>query len=319
MKIWAYEETAFRYDVDGEARVGLVAAPVVEVGDAPRAVGVLVVVGGPQYRVGSHRQFVLLARALAARGHPVMRFDCGGMGDSEGRERPFTDRDADLRGAIDAFVARVPSITGVVVWGLCDAASAALMYAPDDPRVRHLVLLNPWVRSNAGLAKTHLKHYYAGRLTDRAFWSGLLRGRVGIARAVKGFVATLKAARGSTQSAADGPTAPEADTGPSFQARMARGWKRFGGDVLLICSGDDLTAREFIDHAATDAEWAGLVAQARVARCDLADADHTFSRAEWRDRVAHATADWLDERGLPPVDPVPSNVEAGAGRARVAA
>ena len=29
--------------------------------------GVVVVVGGPQYRVGSHRQFVLLARALAQR------------------------------------------------------------------------------------------------------------------------------------------------------------------------------------------------------------------------------------------------------------
>ena len=37
--------------------------------------GVLVVVGGPQYRVGSHRQFVLLARALAAAGIPVLRFD----------------------------------------------------------------------------------------------------------------------------------------------------------------------------------------------------------------------------------------------------
>ena len=37
--------------------------------DASR--GVLVVVGGPQYRVGSHRQFVLLARDLAAAGVPV--------------------------------------------------------------------------------------------------------------------------------------------------------------------------------------------------------------------------------------------------------
>ncbi len=46
--------------------------------------GVLIVVGGPQYRVGSHRQFMLLARYLAAHGVPVMRFDCRGKGDSEG-------------------------------------------------------------------------------------------------------------------------------------------------------------------------------------------------------------------------------------------
>ena len=39
------------------------------------ATGVLIVVGGPQYRVGSHRQFVLLARDLAAAGFAVMRFD----------------------------------------------------------------------------------------------------------------------------------------------------------------------------------------------------------------------------------------------------
>jgi exosortase A-associated hydrolase 1 len=180
-------------------------------------------------------------------------------------------------------------VTEVAIWGLCDAASAALLYAPDDPRVTRLVLLNPWVRSDAGLARTHLKHYYGSRLTDRVFWGNLLRGRVGVLRALKGFVSTMVAARGRVA---------DPDEGLGFQARMARGWKRFGGDILLICSGDDLTAREFIDHAASDAEWAGLVDGSQVARCTLADADHTFSRAEWRDRVAAVTADWLDEHAV---------------------
>ena len=49
--------------------------------------GVLIVVGGPQYRVGSHRQFVLLARFLAGRSIPVLRFDYRGMGDSEGEQQ----------------------------------------------------------------------------------------------------------------------------------------------------------------------------------------------------------------------------------------
>ena len=285
----SHVETAFSFDGAGGRLVGIVTMPVRDAADASPAstVGVLIVVGGPQYRVGSHRQFVLLARALAARGYAAMRFDCTGMGDSTGAERPFTDRDADIAAAIDAFLAQVPGVTEVALWGLCDAASAALLYAPGDPRVRRLVLLNPWVRSDAGLARTHLKHYYGSRLTDRAFWADLLRGRIGVLRAAKGFVATLFAARRASN---------EDDASLGFQARMARGWKRFGGEILLICSGDDLTAREFVDHAAGDAEWTGLLAAPRVSRCDLAEADHTFSRAVWRDRVARMTADWLDER-----------------------
>lgn len=65
--------------------------------------GVLVIVGGPQYRVGSHRQFLLLARYLAANNVPVMRFDYRGMGDSEGDIRSFESIDDDIRAAIDAF------------------------------------------------------------------------------------------------------------------------------------------------------------------------------------------------------------------------
>lgn len=51
--------------------------------DASR--GVLVVVGGPQYRVGSHRQFVLLARDPGGGGHvPVLRFDLSWHGRCRG-------------------------------------------------------------------------------------------------------------------------------------------------------------------------------------------------------------------------------------------
>jgi uncharacterized protein len=46
----------------------------------PRRLGIVIVVGGPQYRVGSHRQFVLMSRAFAAEGYPVLRFDYRGNG-----------------------------------------------------------------------------------------------------------------------------------------------------------------------------------------------------------------------------------------------
>jgi alpha-beta hydrolase superfamily lysophospholipase len=73
-------EYPLRFDRAGVPLVGIVHPAGKPAGD----IGVVVVVGGPQYRVGSHRQFVLLARDLAAAGIPTLRFDTRGMGDSGG-------------------------------------------------------------------------------------------------------------------------------------------------------------------------------------------------------------------------------------------
>ena len=67
-------EEALVFGCGGEALVGVLARP-----DAPAARGVLIVVGGPQYRAGSHRQFTHLARELARNGIASLRFDYRGM------------------------------------------------------------------------------------------------------------------------------------------------------------------------------------------------------------------------------------------------
>lgn len=137
--------------------------------------GVLIVVGGPQYRVGSHRQFVGLARELAMAGFPAMRFDYRGMGDSEGEPISFEDTGPDIKAAIDVFFQKCSVIDKVVLWGLCDAASACLMYSASDPRIAGMGLANPWVRSETGAAKAHLKHYYTVRFFQKQFWLKLLK------------------------------------------------------------------------------------------------------------------------------------------------
>ena len=80
-------------------------------------IGMLIIVGGPQYRAGSHRQFTLLARYLAARGIPSLRFDYRGMGDSEGDARNFEDIADDVRSAVDALTEAVPGVRRVVSGG----------------------------------------------------------------------------------------------------------------------------------------------------------------------------------------------------------
>src|SRR5258708_3050929 len=125
------DEHAFMFDCEGESLVGILSGA-----GLPAGRGVLIVVGGPQYRVGSHRQFALVARHLAESGVPALRFDYRGMGDSNGEVRTFERVEVDIRCAIDQFFASVPGLKDVVIWGLWDAASAALFYSHQDARAR---------------------------------------------------------------------------------------------------------------------------------------------------------------------------------------
>ena len=71
----AGKESVLSFVCEGEPLVGILAEP----DGTPAEVGVVIIVGGPQYRAGSHRQFTLLARHLAARGFAVLRFDYRSM------------------------------------------------------------------------------------------------------------------------------------------------------------------------------------------------------------------------------------------------
>mgnify|MGYP000113667174 FL=1 len=100
-----YREQAVSFPVAGDLALGIAALPelTAELTEQPGDCGVLIAVGGPQYRVGSHRQFLLLSRRLAAEGFPVFRFDYRGMGDSDGAMRSFENVSEDIAAAVDTF------------------------------------------------------------------------------------------------------------------------------------------------------------------------------------------------------------------------
>ncbi|MFA9460975.1 hydrolase 1, exosortase A system-associated [Thiohalorhabdus methylotrophus] len=252
--------------------------------------GVVIVVGGPQYRVGSHRQFVLLARHLAERGVPVLRFDYRGMGDSEGGLTDFSEIEDDIRAAVDTFTAFCPELEEVVLWGLCDAASATAFYGFQDDRVGGLVLLNPWVRTDSGEARTRLKHYYLARLGEGAFWKKLLTLRWEPRRSLAHLLESMREVLRSEERG----SADEADWRQyPLPERMLYGLQRFSKPVLVILSGQDLTAREFEDAVAASTRWREWMAAPCVTTHRIEEADHTFSRRAWRDQVAERTEAWL--------------------------
>ncbi|MCE3607649.1 hydrolase 1, exosortase A system-associated [Massilia sp. P8910] len=280
-----YREDVLRFDCGGDALFGIVSVPA-----QPARRAVLIVVGGPQYRVGSHRQFTTLARGLAAQGIASLRFDYRGMGDSHGAMRDFEVVGDDLRAAVDNLLKALPGIEEVVIWGLCDGASAAMFYAAGDPRVTGLVLLNPWVRTSGGHAKATIKHYYRARLFDPELWKKILRGQFNVAAAAGSFLRIAGAAFGKGKGGATGAAAAAPVALPD---RMQAALARFRGKVLLIISGADLTAQEFLDTAAGSDKWQALLAAPQVSRQTLPEADHTFSRRTWKDQVMNWTGDWL--------------------------
>jgi exosortase A-associated hydrolase 1 len=281
-----YLETAIQFDCQGETLVGIASRP--PSGCPPKFTGVLIVVGGPQYRAGSHRQFVLLARGLAAAGFAVLRFDCRGMGDSSGTQRDFEAINADIGAAIGALMAQSSHLQNIVLWGLCDGASAALLYAQasQDTRLKGLCLLNPWLRSESSFARARVKHYYTQRLLEPAFWKKLLSGSIGLG-ALGGLMGALNKMRGAS-------IAPRAaDCEQNYQDRMALGWRGFKGQILLLLSGVDLTAKEFLEFVHLSPAWAGALTLDHVHRLDFAEADHTFSTRQQLQLANTAVIDWL--------------------------
>ncbi len=251
---------------------------------------VLIVVGGPQFRVGSHRQFTLLSRYLAASGIPTMRFDHRGIGDSDG-ETSFEQLGPDIAAAVDKLCEDVPEIREIVLWGLCDAASAAMIYASSDPRIKGLILLNPWVRDDQSLAKTYMKHYYVAQILGRDFWHRILTGKVKIIHSLKSLIRnTLTAAKPVRKST-------PADTGNhdqmTFIDRMEHGLDNFKGRVLFIMSGEDLTAAEFRQLVDGSRSWKKILRRDLVDWQEFPDADHTFSRRLWREQVEQISRDWI--------------------------
>jgi exosortase A-associated hydrolase 1 len=215
------------------------------------------------------------------------------MGDSGGSMRNFDEVDGDIRAAIDAFFDASPGLRNVTIFGLCDAASAALIYCNlCDSRVTGLILANPWIRTEVGEAQAYVRHYYVQRLLQRSFWAKMLSGHVSIRASLRSLATTL---RRSLQGQRGLATAQEGH----FTERMLAGFEVFRGRVLLIMSERDLTAREFDNYCGQLPRWRRRIKSPGVQRTELRQADHTFSSADALERASMSAIEWLDRAHLP--------------------
>ncbi|MCM3563253.1 hydrolase 1, exosortase A system-associated [Hydrogenophaga intermedia] len=305
--------------------LGLLSQPAA---DAPaRDIGMLIVPGGAQYRVGAHRQFRELAHELAAAGYPTLRFDLPGQGDSPGEPLPYTAIGPCLQAAGNALLQASPAACRrIAVFGLCDGASAALLHAhacmkaqaqshaqadgqahpqanaTSEPTWAGIAMLNPWLEPDAQVQQARERHYYRQRLFSRALWRQLFSGGLGMA-SVR---AALRSAMGSRASPPGGPAnasvkAPmnSPTNGPpvlqpaDVNAALAQAWVAWPGQLLLIVGGADLSGQTFDHQVQHHPAWRSRRPAARWQRVLLPGADHTLSRNQWRIAARDALLAWL--------------------------
>lgn len=240
-------------------------------------VGLVIVVGGPQTRVGSHRQFVTMARALARAGYPCLRFDYTGLGDSAGPLPDFERVGPDIAHACDVLQRSVPQCRRVVLWGLCEGATAALFHALVDARIAAVVAANPWARSDDTRSAAIVKQHYGSRLRSREFWTRLATGKVDVAGSVREAAGHLFRFVGARRPVAAGEASSD------LAGRVAHALARARCPIRLQLSGNDLTAAEF------EAALGRTMSKEppHVSRLRLDQADHTCSDpADWEAVVA---------------------------------
>jgi exosortase A-associated hydrolase 1/exosortase A-associated hydrolase 2 len=286
-----HPEYASQFQCDGDDLMGIMHR-----GNTGTRRGIVIVVaGGPQYRVGAHRQFVTLARRLAARGYPVLRFDLRGMGDSGGTYQGYQHSRPDIRAAIDALIANHPDVDEVVLFGECESASGILFYAYEDSRVKGIVLVNPWVRTEEGRAQAIIKYYYVHRLLSWSFWRKVGSGKFSATKSLDSFFEVFGSyLRGQRTVAKIAPASGKEDISDlPLPLKTAAGLRRFRGPVMILMSGQDLIAREFDVVTGSSKAWRGLLDDPRVCRRVLQDADHTFSRDVWKGQVSDWVNEWL--------------------------
>jgi len=286
-------ERAVVFSCEKSALVGIVHEP-----EVPGILGVVIIVaGGPQYRVGAHRQFVLLARKLASEGVPVIRFDHRGTGDSDGNYHGFNDMGSDIRKAVDLLFKEFSGLEKVALWGECESASAAAYYGYTDNRVHGLFLVNPWVRTDAGLAKTYLKHHYRNRFFDPRFWRKVRAGRFSLAKSLGSMTQLiLQVVKDRGKNVFNAPTKTEVNLSElPLTQRLEKSLLRFNGGMFVVTSGRDHIAQEYRDFVDTSLLLKKHMQSHNVVVKEIADADHTFSRAEWRRELFDLTQLWLSE------------------------
>ncbi len=167
-----FDETVVRFGKDNSL-TGILCVPEQSSHQYP---AVILVNAGTLHRVGPCRSSVLLARTLAEKGYPSLRFDYPGIGDSGFGENngSYTEHhNHELATAIDFVESRCGSHK-FVVHGLCSGARDAFHIALEDARVVGI----SQVDSHAYRNGRYYVHKIKSKLFNLTAWLNFIKTRM---------------------------------------------------------------------------------------------------------------------------------------------
>jgi alpha-beta hydrolase superfamily lysophospholipase len=310
---------------DGLRLFGLLHQPAV-----PRegAETVLILSPGVKMRVAPHRLYVKLAERFVSMGHPVLRFDFHGLGDSEGAAPEALLADfygatqhgryvSDTTAAMD-WMQRTHGARRFIAAGLCGGALTGLLTAANDPRIVALCAISIPVildgsNRDAGrymtagqLTATRTDYLRKLRVSEWRSWVRLLTFRSDfrmIARSLfKPIQARLRRLKPTISTTSTPETVaaagPSDNTNPLFAPAFHR-MVTTSRPVLLVFAESDRLYWEF-EEKFLRRHGASLEPHAALYRVHVTpQANHIFSSSEWQEDLFEQCCRWLEQRAAP--------------------
>lgn len=288
----------------GPAR-GLVGIVTVPAARDPQRPAVVLLNAGLLHRVGPNRIYVQLARALAAAGHLVMRFDFSGLGDSGPRadHLPYAQSaPLEAREAMD-WLSEQHGARSFLLIGHCAGAIFAMLVARDDPRVVGAAMLNPeggdaqWteIDRKKKVSQEHARNYGRRALFSRERWAKLLSGRAdygSIARVVFKDIIWYRIVGLSFRARqALKASQPAVRAAHAAQARAYLDPIIARGAALLLLHSEGSTGLEQI-RATFGAELDRRIAAGSVQLTIIPQSDHLFTLVARQRQVCATLVEW---------------------------
>lgn len=268
---------------------GLLVRPVA----APTGPPIILLNTGIIHRVGHHRMNVTLSRRFAAKGHPVVRFDFGGIGDSPVQSETLAPLDANLASITEVcdWLETNLGQSGFILMGLCSGADHSIIQASRDPRIAGVVLIDPSIPRTFRFFVKNV----ARDLSRRAVWVNLATGRGNTWARIRRLIGR-SAGSGKAQQKRKEPFARPELENPEVIAFLEKTYQDAvdnGARILAVFTGGHDFQHNYRRQL--------LDALPRVKfrdRLDLhfyADCDHTFTYERHRKRLFSELDRWMDK------------------------